>query len=159
MNLTGHSDADVIADLRDSATHIKQVIGSDPVPYFTPYAADMDDRVRNLVGREGYLPVGWDVSADDWDVGITPEYVYDRVVPNVEDGSIVEFHLDGPSSAASTSVAIPWIVSDLKKQGFTFVTIQEMAQPCGAATPQARSQDASPVPAGTATRATPVPGT
>jgi peptidoglycan/xylan/chitin deacetylase (PgdA/CDA1 family) len=118
----------------------------------------MDDRVRNLVGREGYLPVGWDVAADDWDVGITAEYVYDRVVPNVEDGSIVEFHLDGPSSAESTSVAIPWIVSDLRKQGFTFVTIPEMAQPCGAATPQARPQAASPVPAATATRATPTPG-
>ncbi len=157
MNLTGHSDDEVVADLLDSATHIKQVIGSDPVPYFTPYAADMDDRVRNLVGREGYLPVGWDIAADDWDVGITAEYVYDRVVPNVEDGSIVEFHLDGPSSAVSTSVAIPWIVSDLKKQGFTFVTIQEMAQPCGAATPQARPQVASPVPAATATGATPTP--
>ena len=81
------------------------------------------------------LPVAWDVPADDWRDDITPEYVYDRVVPNVEDGSIVEFHLDGPASAASTAVAIPWIVDDLRARGFQFVTIQDMAQPCGAATP------------------------
>jgi len=152
LNLTGFSDDEVITDLKDSITHIRQITGEDPVPYFTPYAADMDGRVRNLVGREGFLPVGWDVPADDWDEGITAEYVYDRVMPKVEDGSIVEFHLDGPSSAESTAVAIPWIVRDLKAQGFRFVTIAEMAQPCGAATPVPASpvaapQTASPVPA------------
>ena len=136
LNLTGFSDDEVVIDLRDSATHIRQVTGKDPVPYFTPYAADMDERVRNLAAREGYLPVGWDVPADDWAEGITPEYVFDRVVPNVEDGSIVEFHLDGPSSAQSTAVAIPWIVEALRERGYQFVTIQEMAQPCPpAATP------------------------
>lgn len=151
LNLTGYSDSEVEKDVKDSAIHIRQVIGSDPVPYFTPYAADMDERVRSIVARAGYLPVGWDVPADDWDVGITPEYVYDRVVPNVVDGSIVEFHLDGPSSAQSTAVAIPWIVSDLRKQGFRFVTIQEMAQPCGAATPV----PSTPVSATAAQAATP----
>lgn len=155
MNLTGHSDDEILIDLRDSAKHIKEVIGTDPDPYFTPYAADMDDRVRSVVANEGYLPVGWDVSADDWDVDITPDYVYDRVVPNVVDGSIVEFHLDGPSSAESSAVAIPWIVSDLKEQGFTFVTIQEMAQPCGAATPVALAQSASPTPVASPSAASP----
>jgi peptidoglycan/xylan/chitin deacetylase (PgdA/CDA1 family) len=52
------------------------------------------------------------------------------VVPNVVDGSIIEFHLDAPSSAESTAVALPRIVSDLKARGFQFVTIPEMAQPC-----------------------------
>lgn len=158
MNLTSHSDDDVVVDLLDSAKHIKEVIGSEPVPYFTPYAADMDDRVRNLVAREGYLPVGWDVSADDWDVGITPEYVYDRVTPNVEDGSIVEFHLDGPSSEESSAVAIPWIVEDLKAQGFSFVTVPEMAQPCGVATPVPMGQAASPSPTKHSSASTPVSG-
>jgi peptidoglycan/xylan/chitin deacetylase (PgdA/CDA1 family) len=136
LNLTGFSDDEVAIDLRDSATHIRQIIGRDPVPYFTPFAADMDERVRNIVAREGYLPVAWDVPADDWDEGITAEHVFDRVIPNVEDGSIVEFHLDGPSSAQSSAVAIPWIVEALRERGYQFVTIQDMAQPCRpAATP------------------------
>jgi peptidoglycan/xylan/chitin deacetylase (PgdA/CDA1 family) len=135
LNLTGFSDDEVVTDIRDSATHIRQIIGKDPVPYFTPYAADMDERVRNLAAREGYLPVGWDVPADDWRDDIGPDYVYERVVPNVEDGSIVEFHLDGPASAESTAVALPRIVEDLRERGFKFVTIQDMAQPCGMATP------------------------
>jgi Polysaccharide deacetylase len=155
LNLTGFSDDEVVIDLRDSAIHIRQVTGEDPVPYFTPYAADMDERVRNLIAREGYLPVAWDVPADDWKEGISAEYVFDRVVPNVEDGSIVEFHLDGPSSAQSTAVALPWIVEALRKQGYQFVTIQDMAQPCqppatpGPATPLAGApMPATPAPAG-----------
>lgn len=137
--LTEHNDTDVLNDLQSSAANIKQVIGSDPVPYFTPYAAAIDDRVRGLVASKGYLPVAWDVSAADWDVDITADFVFERVVSNVVDGSIVEFHLDGPSSAQSTAVAMPWIVENLRSKGFTFVTVQDMAQPCGAATPVATS--------------------
>jgi len=153
LNLTGFSDDEVVTDLRDSAIHIRQVIGKDPVPYFTPYAADMDERVRNLAAREGYLPVGWDVPADDWAEDVTAEYVFDRVVPNVEDGSIVEFHLDGPASAQSTAVALPWIVEALRERGYQFVTIQDMAQPC---LPAATPVPATPL-AGTPTLATPAP--
>ncbi len=153
LNLTGFSDDEVVIDIRDSAIHIRQVTGKDPVPYFTPYAADIDERVRNLVAREGYLPVAWDVPADDWGENISPEYVFDRVMPNVEDGSIVEFHLDGPSSEQATAVALPWIVEALQKQGYQFVTIQDMAQPCP---PAATPGPTTPL-AGTPTLATPSP--
>jgi hypothetical protein len=137
LNLTGFTDDEVVTDVKDSYSHIEQIIGTEPIPYFTPYAADSDERVRNIIARLGYLPVAWDVPADDWDSGITADHVYNRVVPNVEDGSIVEFHLDGPSTAESTAVALPEIVEALQAQGYRFVTIQEMAQPCGAATPAA----------------------
>jgi peptidoglycan/xylan/chitin deacetylase (PgdA/CDA1 family) len=137
LNLTGFSDDDVVTDIRDSTRHIGEIIGTDPQPYFTPYAADIDARVRALVAREGYLPVAWDVPADDWDTGITADYVYNRVVPNVTDGSIIEMHLDGPSTAQSTAVALPNIVRDLRAQGYQFVTIPDMAQPCPEATPVA----------------------
>jgi peptidoglycan/xylan/chitin deacetylase (PgdA/CDA1 family) len=153
LNLTGFSDDEVVTDLRDSATHIRQVIGKDPVPYFTAFAADIDERVRSLVASEGYLPVAWEVPADDWGEDISAEYVYDRVVPNVEDGAIVEFHLDGPSSKQATAVALPQIVEALRERGFQFVTIPDMAQPCPAgATPVAATPQG-----GATTGSTPAP--
>ena len=88
---------------------------------------------RSLVAAAGYLNVGWDVAADDWDFGVTADDVFMNVVPNVVDGSIVEFHLDAPSSGESTAVAIPWIVERLEAKGFEFVTIEEMARPCPSA--------------------------
>lgn len=130
LDLTGFTDEDLVTTVQDSYAHIQQITGQDPIPYFTPYAANMDERVRNSIARLGYLPVFWDVPADDWGADITPEQVYEHVVPNVVDGSIIEFHLDAPSSAESTAVALPEIVSDLKERGFQFVTISEMTQPC-----------------------------
>jgi hypothetical protein len=130
LDLTGFSDEDLVTTVQDSYAHIRQITGQEPIAYFTPYAANMDERVRNIIARLGYLPVFWEVPADDWVAGITPEQVYNNVVPNVVDGSIIEFHLDAPSSAESTAVALPRIVSDLRDRGFQFVTIPEMVQPC-----------------------------
>jgi peptidoglycan/xylan/chitin deacetylase (PgdA/CDA1 family) len=135
-NLPQFSDEDIIKDLRDSEIHIEQVTGEEIGAYFTPYAADMDERVRSIVASQGYLPVAWEVSAADYGPDIDADYVFERVAPNVVDGTIVEFHLDGPASAQSTAIALPWLVENLRNKGFTFVTIQDMAQPCGAPIPE-----------------------
>ena len=128
--LTNRSDADVIADITRAVDAIAEAAGDEPAPYFTPYAAAIDERVRSIVARAGYIPVGWDVSAADWDFGVTPDDVFQSVMTNVVDGSIVEFHLDAPTSAESTGVAIPWIVERLKTKGYEFVTVADMALPC-----------------------------
>ncbi|MFT4037680.1 MAG: polysaccharide deacetylase family protein [Thermomicrobiales bacterium] len=157
-NLPQYSDDDILKDLKDSQVHIEAASGQPIASYFTPYAADMDDRVRSIVAGAGFLPVAWDVSAADYGPDIDADYVFERVAPNVMDGTIVEFHLDGPASAQSTAIALPWLVENLRNKGYTFVTIQDMAQPCGApipekATPQTSAtaaQSASPVvPSGT----------
>jgi peptidoglycan-N-acetylglucosamine deacetylase len=129
-NLPDRGDDEIKADIAAAADIIESIIGQKPQPYFTPYAAAIDDRVRGLIARAGYLPVGWNVAADDWDFNIDPNQVFMKVVPNVTDGDLVEFHLDAPSTPQSTAVALPWIVDRLQKKGFTFVTAPEMAQPC-----------------------------
>lgn len=131
--LTTLGDAAVVADITAASDEIEAVLGEKPDPYLTPYAADYDERVLTLIAKAGYLPVGFEVPADDWDFNIGPDAVFMNVVPNVVDGSIVEFHLDAPSSAESTGVALPWIVERLKDKGLTFVTVADMAQPCPAA--------------------------
>lgn len=128
--LTLRDDDEVSTDVRASFATIGRVIGAEPEPYFTPYAAAIDERVRRLVAEQGYLPVGWEVPAADYGDGITSTDVYERVVPNIYDGAIVEFHLDGPATAQSTEVALPTIIEELQAQGYQFVTVSEMARPC-----------------------------
>lgn len=127
---TGISDAAIVEDLRNAAAGIEHAIGRPPDPYFTPYAAATDERVRAIVAAEGYLNVGWEVPAADYGADATADGVYARVMDNIYDGAIVELHLDGPASAESTGTALPWMIRDLRAQGYTFVTIPEMAQPC-----------------------------
>ena len=130
IELTDRADAEIATDIAAAAAAIKLATGQAPAPYFTPYAAAIDERVRGNIARAGYIPVGWDVTSADWDFDVTPDDVFENVMPNVVDGSIIEFHLDAPTSAALTGVALPWIVERLKRKGFEFVSIPDMALPC-----------------------------
>ncbi len=128
--LTWRSDWEIAQDVRDAHWSIESALGFPPAPYFTPFAADRDDRVRSIVAAEGYVPVGWDVSSADWTWDASPTSVYDNVMGNVYDGAIVEFHLDAPNTVGSTEVALPWIVNDLWARGYSFVTVPELAVGC-----------------------------
>lgn len=130
--LTGASDAAIQAEVRNSADRIAAVIGQPPERYFTPYASDSDERVRRIIANEGFLPVGWSVSAGDYHRDDTEQGVYDRVMASVADGSIVELHLDGPATDQSTALALPRIIADLEAQGYDLVTIPEIILPCDA---------------------------
>ncbi|MGH2531890.1 MAG: polysaccharide deacetylase family protein [Thermomicrobiales bacterium] len=130
VELTRRSDAEVLADIRAASSAIEGVLGVQPGPWFTPYAAAVDGRVRSLIAREGYLPVAWRVPAIDYGPDATAEGVYRQVMGKVYDGAIVEMHLDGPASATSTAVALPRIIADLRAQGYQLVDIPDLATPC-----------------------------
>ncbi len=133
VNLTNLSDAAVKADIATATKAIERATGEPPEPYFTPYAAAIDERVRGMIARAGFLPVMYTLPADDWDFDADPDAIFMNVVPHVTDGAIVEFHLDAPASAESTAIALPWITERLRDKGFEFVTIPELARPCDAA--------------------------
>ncbi|MGI8643726.1 MAG: polysaccharide deacetylase family protein [Thermomicrobiales bacterium] len=130
IELTGRPDAEVTHDIRDATTAIGHATDSTPAPYFTAFAAAMDERVRALVAGEGYLPVEATVLTADWKADATEAMVYDRIMDGAEDGAIVELHLDAPASATSTGRALPRVITDLRADGYRFVSIPEMAEPC-----------------------------
>lgn len=130
QELTTLSDDDVAADLQNAVEAIEHATGKPPAPYFTPYAAAIDERVRAIVAATGVLPVAWEVPAADYGPDATADAVYDRVMDEIYDGAIVELHLDGPASAESTGRALPRLIRDLRAQNYRFVTIPEMIEPC-----------------------------
>lgn len=130
QELTGLPDDEVAADIQNAVEAIEHATGKPPAPYFTPYAAAIDDRVRAIVAASGALPVAWEVPAADYGPDATADSVYKRVMDEIYDGAIVELHLDGPASAESTGQALPLMIRDLRAQGYRFVTIPEMAEPC-----------------------------
>lgn len=130
IELTSRSDDEVFDDLQRAESAITDATGQPPAPYLTPYAAAIDDRVRAIVAAQGYLPVAWEVSAADYGPDVTEASVYDRVMNGMYDGAIVEFHLDAELSAETTGRALPRIIDELRTQGYQFVTIPEMTQPC-----------------------------
>ncbi len=130
--LTKISDDAIAEDVLDSVDAIESVIERDLDQLFTPYAADTDPRVRSIVSSLGLLPVGWNVSANDFGADATEAGVYDRIMDNVYPGAIIELHLDGPATGVSTALALPRIIDDLETEGYEFVTVPELSLPCGA---------------------------
>lgn len=157
LDLPTSSDYDVVADLQASIASIQAVAGDNWVPYATPFAASTDERVRTLISGEGLLPVGWRVAAADYAVDADPNAIWERVVPNVYDGAIIEMHIDAPNSAASTGVALPWVIEALQDRGYEFVTVPDMALPCGVTSADLDADIASE--SGTPTAGTPTAGT
>lgn len=130
--LTGADDETVLRDVEASILAIEAVIERPIDPWFTPYAAATDERIRSIVAGLGIMPVGWTVAANDYGESATSEEVFDRIMTEVHPGAIVEFHLDGPATESSTAIALPGIIDGLRAQGYDLVTVADLARPCPA---------------------------
>lgn len=128
--LTTIDDETIAHDIGASIDAIRSVIGRPIDPWFTPYAADTDERVRTIVANMGVMPVGWTVAANDYGQDATSDDVYARVMNAVHPGAIIELHLDGPATEQSTAAALPVIIGELRTRGYKLVTVPELASPC-----------------------------
>lgn len=89
-----------------------------------PYGG-MDTEAWGEMNRLDQHVVMWDVDPRDWSRPGTKKIV-DNVLANVKPGSVVLLH-DGGNDRRQTAAALPVIISRLKAQGYTFVTIQDLA--------------------------------
>ncbi len=130
LELTERSDEEVAADVLAAAAAIERAAGQPPARLFTPYAAAMDERVRSVVAGTGSLPIAWTVAAADYGEDATADGVWEHVMADIHDGALIEFHLDGPASAESTGEILPSLIHRLRDDGYQFVTVPEMLEPC-----------------------------
>jgi peptidoglycan/xylan/chitin deacetylase (PgdA/CDA1 family) len=93
--------------------------------YFRFPGGCFDKEDLESVVKLGLKVVHWDVVANDGFNNNTDSIVW-KVLNNVQNGSIVVFHIhDGPY-APKTNDALKIIIPKLKEKGFKFVTISEM---------------------------------
>lgn len=111
---------EIASELRLCAKHIKDVTG-EQTTLMRPPGMQYNDKVLDVAKSLGYVTVSWTCGAQDYDTH-SAEYVAQRVIDRTEPGSIILLHQDQPS----TVKALPEIVSTLRSQGYTFVTISQM---------------------------------
>jgi peptidoglycan/xylan/chitin deacetylase (PgdA/CDA1 family) len=92
----------------------------------SPYGSIDPQRVE-YIGNLGYKIISWNVDSLDWK-GLSAEEVKTNVLENVTNNSIILQHSAGSKEEdLSGSVeALPEIIDALKKDGFKFVTIDEL---------------------------------
>lgn len=122
QNLIRISASDVESDISEAKGIITGILGSAPTLTRPPYG-NINNAVRNSVGTPLIL---WSVDTLDWKsrdvdaiLAVTREQVHD--------GAIILMH----DIYDSTVDAVPLIVDELRKNGYEFVTVPELAKARG----------------------------
>lgn len=135
------TDAGLAADIGSAQAAVREATGVDPRPWFRcPFGDGAGDpRVLGAIGRLGYVHVGWDVDAADWDTRRTAAQVAAtiRAVASARPTSVVLLHGWPPA----TPGALASTIRAFSRQGATFVTIDELA---AAERPAGMPADATP---------------
>lgn len=94
---------------------------------FRPPRGILNQKIIKMLHKQGYTVVLWSISADHHDAP-TPELMAARVIKHAHPGEIVLIH-DGRTDLRWKDVeATRLIIENLSKQGYRFVTLEELAQ-------------------------------
>ena len=114
------SREEVITDVEACNDKIESVTGVRPTLIRPPYG-EYNDTVISAIRSIGMEPIQWDVDSLDWK-DLSAAEITARVTGKVQPGSIVLFH----NAALHTPEALPTILEELLREGYTFVPISQL---------------------------------
>ncbi|MFZ1600112.1 MAG: polysaccharide deacetylase family protein [Candidatus Saccharimonas aalborgensis] len=104
---------------------IKQVTGKD-TPYMRPPNGAINHTVYTMLAERKMTAIMWSVDTRDW-ADRNTDIVYNRVIAGAKPGAIIVLHDIHQTSVA----AVPRILETLTKQGYVFVSIEQLFGPSG----------------------------
>lgn len=118
------SPAAVRQQIADGQTAIQQVVGV-RAKWFRPPGGGLSAAVGAETGRFNLRIAMWTVDPQDWR---QPRggLLTSELLRTVKPGAIVLLH-DGGGNRQATIDALPAVIHELKKRGYTFVTLDELA--------------------------------
>ncbi len=110
---------------------IECITGHSTILFRAPYNADsepesMEEIIPVALARtQNYLDIGESVDPEDWQVGISADTIFARVVKSVQEGrgSIILLHDAGGETRKETIKALPRIIEYFQKRGYTFTDL------------------------------------
>lgn len=108
----------------------EEITGHSMTLFRPPYVADAEPRTRSellpvLRAQDlGYTMVGELNDSEDWRATSSQEIVK-RVLNQLPQGNVILFH-DAGGNRSNTVKALPIIIKELKKRGYTFTTISHL---------------------------------
>lgn len=119
QNLIRISTTAAEADVNESKAVFKSILGHSLKLTRPPYG-NVDNSIRNIIGTPLIL---WSVDPADWQ-NQDPDTILAIVKTQIHDGAIILMH-----DIYSASVdAVPIIIDELRKDGYEFVTVPELAK-------------------------------
>ena len=118
-------------------------------PLFRPPFGNFDNGVVTAALNQGDAAIIWSVDPQDWSMPGT-QRIIDNVVAGASPGGIVLLH-DGGGDRSQTIAALPVIISRLRSQGYSFLTVPDLLRQRGVVPTPTPAPTATPKPAPTAT--------
>ena len=122
-NMPTLSRDELRADITAGFDNIKAASGVETRTMRAPYGAFGEQQWKDA-GDLIDMNVLWDIDTLDWKLP-GAQAIHDTVLSNAHNGAIVLMH-DGGGDRSQDVEALPGIIDDLKKQGYQFVTIDQL---------------------------------
>lgn len=118
------SSEEIRKELKTVEKQVQQLTGY-KMRFFRPPRGEFNQRVLDVAHEEGYITIFWSMAYRDWLVDQQPgkEAAYDYVVNNIHNGAIILLHAVSRSNAE----ALDSIIKELKKQGYTFKSLDQLS--------------------------------
>ncbi|QQE76489.1 polysaccharide deacetylase family protein [Brevibacillus composti] len=98
--------------------------------YYRPPGGVMTHDVMSAVQSSGYDIIHWSIDPRDWSLARTASHIAKSVKTSISPGDIILFH-DGGLNQRQTVAALQELITDLRSQGYRFVTISQLLDESG----------------------------
>lgn len=124
LDLNKLTEQQVFDEIKQTERAVLQTAGVF-TQFYRPPGGVITHDVRNAVQSSGYDIIHWSVDPRDWSLKRTAAVIVDSVKRHVTPGDIVLFH-DGGLNQKETLAALKQLITDLKSQGYRFVTVSQL---------------------------------
>jgi peptidoglycan-N-acetylglucosamine deacetylase len=122
-----YSEAEAARELDETAKLVYKITGV-KTSLFRPPAGILNNGLVTTAHEKKYAVVMWSVDSKDWRYrGNISQPLVESVLKDAKPGGIVLMH-DGGGDRTTTIQALPQMITQLKKQGYTFVTVPELME-------------------------------
>jgi peptidoglycan-N-acetylmuramic acid deacetylase len=123
-DLTKVSDDRLIRELEKVRVKTEELTGQKSMMYLRPPRGVFSERSIALAKEQGYIHVFWSLAFKDWETNNQKgwKYSYDNIMRQVHPGAIILLH----SVSSDNADALEKVIQDLKKQGYTFKSLDDL---------------------------------
>ncbi|NYE58356.1 polysaccharide deacetylase family sporulation protein PdaB [Carboxydothermus ferrireducens] len=122
VNYTGLSPEEIKKEVFLAHEAIKEASNKTPTIIRLPNG-DYNKTVIKTLREIGYTAIQWSVDSLDWK-NPGEEIILKRVLDSIHPGAIILMHAS--DTCKQTGQVLPEIIKELKKQGYTFITISRL---------------------------------
>ncbi|WP_424766984.1 polysaccharide deacetylase family protein [Paenibacillus sp. sgz302251] len=124
-NLSKLGKPQIWKEVEEGDAAIKKAAGFTPSLFRAPFGA-VSYTLKNVLKAHDRKLIGWTVDTRDW-AGTSPADMRKLIRNETKPGGIILLHSFGSKHIQNTVKALPGIIDDLEKMGYSFVTADQAA--------------------------------